>query len=83
LRLIVSRRASKDLLGLPRADKERVERRIETVAADPASRTHDIAKIVGADSLVRLRVGDWRVILGIGVDTIEVLRVRHRREAYR
>lgn len=83
MRLIVSQRASKDLLGLPRADKVRVEHRIEAYAADPVSRAHDIAKIVGAATLFRLRVGDWRVILDVDQDTIKVLRVRHRREAYR
>ena len=32
----------------------------------------------------RLRVGDWRYIFcHAGEDTIEVLRVRNRREAYR
>jgi mRNA interferase RelE/StbE len=82
-RLVIDKAASKDLLGLPRRDRDRIEQRIEAYAADPASRFHDIAKIVGADTLFRLRVGDWRVILNFDNDTVSVLRVRHRREAYR
>ncbi len=83
MNLIISRLASKDLTRLPRADRERVEKRIEAFAADPGSRVHAVVKIVGADTLFRLRVGDWRVIFDIEQETIKVLRVRHRREAYR
>lgn len=33
---------------------------------------------------LRLRIGDWRYIFRkSGEDAIEILRVRHRREAYR
>ena len=32
----------------------------------------------------RLRIGDWRVIFrNSGVDSIEIVRVRNRKEAYR
>jgi mRNA interferase RelE/StbE len=65
LRLIISQRALKDLIGLPRRDKERVEDRIEAYASDPTGWTHDVMKLVGTASLYRLRVGDWRVILDI------------------
>jgi len=82
-RLIIDKVASKDLIGLPRRDRQRIEQRIEAYAADPASRAHDVVKIVGAESLLRLRVGDWRVILQLDENTVSVLRVRHRREAYR
>jgi mRNA interferase RelE/StbE len=42
-------------------------------------------KIVGAEDMWRVRVGDWRVIYEIddAKYIISVLRVRHRREAYR
>lgn len=42
-------------------------------------------KLQGRVSEWRLRVGDWRVILAFRDqgDTIEVVRVLHRREAYR
>jgi mRNA-degrading endonuclease RelE of RelBE toxin-antitoxin system len=45
----------------------------------------DIVKLQGRVSEWRLRVGDWRVILAFRDqgDTIEVVRVLHRREAYR
>jgi hypothetical protein len=37
----------------------------------------------GEKNAVRLRVGDYRVILDRGRDTIEVRAVAHRREVYR
>ena len=32
---------------------------------------------------IRLRTGEYRVILAVGPDSITVVRVRHRSEAYR
>jgi mRNA-degrading endonuclease RelE of RelBE toxin-antitoxin system len=44
---------------------------------------HDVVHLVGARALFRLRVGDWRVIFRRDGDTMMILRVLHRREAYR
>lgn len=45
----------------------------------------DVVKIQGRDPEWRLRVGDYRVrpTFEFQTQTIRVLRVRHRREAYR
>ncbi len=45
----------------------------------------DVKQLHGFDPPeYRLRVGDWRIIFRKGFgDTIEVVRVRNRREAYR
>jgi mRNA-degrading endonuclease RelE of RelBE toxin-antitoxin system len=45
----------------------------------------DVRRLVDPGKRLRLRVGDWRVILALDDDppTVRVLRVLHRREAYR
>jgi mRNA interferase RelE/StbE len=45
----------------------------------------DVIKLAGEEQLYRLRVGDWRVLLTYDLSSRElaVLRVLHRREAYR
>lgn len=43
----------------------------------------DIKKLQGDSEELRLRVGDYRVRFHDLGDAIEVLAVRHRREAYR
>ncbi len=47
-------------------------------AADPQ-------KLRGSQDVWRLRVGDWRVVLRLDreQEVLYVLRIRHRREAYR
>lgn len=35
------------------------------------------------DGLYKLRIGDYRVIYALSADTVLVIRVAHRREAYR
>lgn len=83
LELVVTRRASKDLQSLPAGDRVRVERRVEAYVAEPDAPHHDVRPLVGTVALFRLRAGDWRVIFERDLDTMTVLRVHHRREAYR
>ena len=63
--------------------RRRIARAIDRLAADP--RGGSTTKLRGTDDLWRLRVGDYRVIYQVRDDVLLVLviRVRHRREAYR
>jgi mRNA interferase RelE/StbE len=56
---------------------------MEGLADDP--RPHGAKKLVGADRTYRIRVGDYRIVYEIGDEVLVVLviRVAHRREAYR
>ena len=75
-------RAESDLADLPYQIRARVvaalDRLAETGHGDPL-------KLHGREAEWRLRVGQWRVRLTFIKEnrTIEVLRVQHRREAYR
>ena len=71
---------------LSKRDADRVGRAVEQLAA---SGQGDIERLKGFDSpIYSLRVGDWRVRycyddVGTKEDGISVVRVLHRRDAYR
>lgn len=76
--------AEKELSKLPRAVQRATIERIEALALDP--RGPGTRKLEGADDLYRVKVRkDYRAIYAIEdrVLVVLVIRVRHRREAYR
>ena len=75
-------RAEADLVAVERRSRERVLAALERLAETGHG---DVLKMQGLDREWRLRVGDYRVRLTFEfqTQTIRVLRVRHRREAYR
>ena len=81
-RIELSNRALADLDGLDGRVRERVIVALERFAE---SREGDVIKLHGRGNEWRLRVGDRRVILDIDneVGIVYVIRVLHRREAYR
>jgi mRNA interferase RelE/StbE len=62
--------------------QRRIGRRIDRLAADPRA---DAVKLRGADDVWRARVGDYRILYVIEDQrlVVVVVRVAHRREAYR
>jgi mRNA interferase RelE/StbE len=63
--------------GIARRIKQAVERFVRTGSGN-------IKKLQGIDPPeLRLRVGDYRVRFELDSETVRVLRVRHRGEAYR
>ena len=81
--LLITRAAEQDLRRLPRALFERINARILSLCDEP--RPHGVRKLVGASVGWRLRVDDHRILYRIDDDarTVTVVRVKHRREAYR
>ncbi|MEX2300385.1 MAG: type II toxin-antitoxin system RelE/ParE family toxin [Bryobacterales bacterium] len=74
--------ARKELEGLPDRFLRRVFLKIEILAENP--RPAGCRKLRNSSDLWRVRVGDYRVVYSINDDarTVEILRVRHRREVY-
>ena len=72
----ISNQAERDLKRLPTTVFERIVPEIKALAMNP--RPHGYAKLAGSKS-------DYRVLYEIAdqVRIVRVLRVRHRREAYR
>ena len=82
-RIVFARAAEKALDDLPARDRDRVLAAIDRLADDPLTAA-GVKRLSGRDDY-RLRVGDHRVIYDLdhGVLTVRVVRIAHRREAYR
>ena len=82
-RIVVTRRAEKDLAELPKAVVRRIDTKILSLADAP--RPVEAVKLKGADALYRIRVGDYRIVYEVQDDVvvIVIVRVGHRREVYR
>ncbi len=82
MELRITASAEKQFAHLPAADQQRIRARLNAYAAAPEEAGHDVIMLVNRKGLMRLRVGDWRVIFEKR-EAITVLKVMHRREAYR
>jgi mRNA interferase RelE/StbE len=71
--------AVRDLRGLDRQVRHRIQEKIEAMAHDLAG---DVKRLTNVDPQYRLRVGDWRVLFAIARDTILIYRVVRRDQAY-
>ena len=70
-----------DMAGLDKGIARRVKQAVERLAETGAGK---VKKLQGIDPPeYRLRVGDFRVRFELDGETIRILRVRNRREAYR
>ncbi|KPL11054.1 hypothetical protein AMJ85_04740 [candidate division BRC1 bacterium SM23_51] len=81
--IVFARSASKELEALGDTTLTRVFDRIERLAIDP--RPSGIRKLRGSENLWRLRVGDYRVIYAVDDKNrlVDIIAIRHRRDAYR
>ena len=81
--VVFARSARKELEALAEPLWSRVLGRIESLGRTP--RPTGCRKLAGATSLWRIRIGDYRVLYAVDdhARLIDVIAVRHRREAYR
>ncbi|MCY3950925.1 MAG: type II toxin-antitoxin system RelE/ParE family toxin [bacterium] len=78
-----ARRAVKAIAQLPRVEQQRVRAAIDLLADEP--RPSGCVALAGEESVYRVRVDDYRILYEV-IDArllIHVVRVAHRREAYR
>ncbi|MFO1104780.1 MAG: type II toxin-antitoxin system RelE/ParE family toxin [Amaricoccus sp.] len=75
-----SRAAIKALNRMPANLSARIRGKIAEYAADPASQANNVTALRGRDA-IRLRVGDWRVIMEDGV-VLAVLEIGPRGSIY-
>jgi len=73
--------AEKHMDRLPNRVVKRINRRFNSISADPYAG----ARKLSGDPAFRARVGDYRIIYDVDdrARTVTILGVRHRREAYR
>lgn len=69
-------------MRMPRNGAVRVRDKITAYAADPSSLANNVKALQGMDGMLRLRVGDWRVIMCDGV-VIDILDIKTRGSAYK
>ena len=81
-RVEIKRSAGKELEPLPAGDKRRVITRIRGLAHDPRPPG---AKKLSGEEKYRIRQGNYRILYQIHdeIITVVVVRIAHRREAYR
>jgi mRNA interferase RelE/StbE len=81
--LYLERAAERDLKRLSAEDFGRIVKHLKALADDP--RPPGCRKISGSKNDWRVRVGSYRILYEInkGAKTVKVMRVIHRREAYR
>jgi mRNA interferase RelE/StbE len=81
--VFLAHHAERDLKRLSADLFHRIVLEIQALAKDP--RPKGYRKLVGSKHDYRIRVGDYRVIYEVDEKSkaVRVMRVRHRREAYR
>ncbi|PTE14215.1 type II toxin-antitoxin system RelE family toxin [Phaeovulum veldkampii] len=77
-----SKTAQKALMRMPRNWAIRIRDKISAYADDPASQANNVKALQGMDGMLRLRVGDWRIVLCDGV-VLEILDIKARGNAYK
>lgn len=82
LQVEYSRDAVRTLLRIDRATARRIRAKVDQLATDPAALANNVTALNGGDGLMRLRVGDWRVIYTADLVVLLVVRVAPRGSAY-
>ena len=77
-----SRTALKALTRMPRNTAQQIRDKIRAFADNPSSQANNVTRLKGDDGLVRLRVGDWRVVMR-DESVLQVLTVAGRGSVYR
>jgi mRNA interferase RelE/StbE len=77
-----SRDASRTLKRIDRRTARRIRVKIVLLAADPDALANNISALKGEPGVMRLRIGDWRVIFAEGPDILRVLKIAPRGSAY-
>jgi mRNA interferase RelE/StbE len=66
---------------MPANTAKRIMGKVEDYATDPASQANNVTALKGRDG-IRLRVGDWRVVMSDEGQVLEVLDVGPRGGVY-
>lgn len=74
--------ALKTLMRMPANTAQLIRSKVQQYAADPASLANNVKALKGMPGLIRLRVGDWRVIFRETGEVIAVTKVAPRGGAY-
>ncbi len=73
--------ALKALGRMPAKTARHIVGKIEQYAANPASQANNVTALKGRDA-IRLRVGNWRVIMNDGGEVLDILDIGPRGGIY-
>ncbi|MCX7049427.1 MAG: type II toxin-antitoxin system RelE/ParE family toxin [Candidatus Sumerlaeota bacterium] len=75
--------AIRDLKHLPSDIRKKINAHILSLANDP--RPHGVEKLSGRENIYRIRASDYRILYEIkdAILIVLVIKIAHRREAYR
>lgn len=79
-RIDISASAEKEFKALPEAVRRQMAPEIEALAANPLPIG---CKKLKANAGYRIRHGRYRIVYLIGAETVLILRICHRKDAYR
>lgn len=81
-KVTIKKSAQKEIKALPKNVIKRVLNKIKQLAEEP--RPSGCRKIVGTENTWRIRVGNYRIIYNVfdEILLIEVIAVKHRKDAY-
>lgn len=81
-RVEYGREAAQTLMRIDRTTAKRIRMKIDQLASDPVSLANSVTALKGETGLMRLRLGDWRVIYTADLVVLLVLKVAPRGGAY-
>lgn len=77
-----SKAALKALTRMPANTARTIRAKIEQYSRAPKSLANNVRILVGMDGVLRLRVGDWRVIFTETGEVVAIIRIAPRGGAY-
>lgn len=82
MKVFYTRSAEKEILALEKILAQRVAQKIVDLTVNPYP--HGYEKLSGNKGY-RIRIGDYRVVYRIdkSTKTVDILKIKHRREVYR
>lgn len=82
MRQITYTKAARNVLvRMPANDAARIRQKVEQYTRDPASLANNVKALQG-EPYIRLRVGDWRVVMDDRGAVLDVMRIGPRGSIY-
>lgn len=77
-----SKDAIRTLARLPANTAKLIRAKLDQYAAQPASMANNVKTLKGEPGVLRLRVGDWRIVFTETGNLIAIIRIASRGSAY-
>ena len=80
--IVITEKALKQLSEIPNIYAARITKRIDELAFNPFPKDSNKLQVI---ECYRIKIGDYRVIYSVdsNVLIIEIIRIKHRKDAYR